>query len=62
MATGSERSREIRRRRTRKQKVALLKRRAKNASASEKTEIARKLRLLTPGADTILTTMGIQDR
>ncbi len=62
MATGSERSREIRRRRTRKQKVALLKRRAKNASASEKTEIARKLRLLTPGADTILATMGIQDR
>ena len=62
MATGSERSREIRRRRKRSQKVTLLKRRVKSASASEKNEIARKLRLLTPGADTIIETLGIHDR
>jgi hypothetical protein len=59
---GIERHREIRRRRKRKQKLAVYKRRVKSASAAEKAVIARKLRMLTPGADSIIESLGIQDR
>ena len=51
---GSERKREIKRRRHRREKVRLLKNRAQKASASEKAVIAEKLRALTPGAEHII--------
>jgi hypothetical protein len=50
----SERKTEIRRRRHRRKKVAILKRKLAKATVSEKTEIARKLHALTPGADVII--------
>lgn len=56
---GIERQREIRRRRSRREKVALLSKRAAKASPAEKQEIARKLRQLTPGADVIIARLGI---
>lgn len=51
---GSERQREIRRRRKRKVVVAKLKSRLPKATKSEKVEIARKLRELTPGAEVLI--------
>ncbi len=50
----SERQKEIKRRRHRKQKVAEIEARAKKASASEKELLARKLRNLTPGAEELI--------
>ena len=60
--SGSERSRELRRRRHRKQKINHLKRRVPKASASEKVVIASKIRKLTPGAETILGKLGLDER
>lgn len=59
---GVERNREISRRRKRKQQVRRLKKRVTTASASEKNEIVRKLRRLTPGADAVIAAMGIKVR
>ena len=59
---GIERSRELRRRRTRKKKVQVWRRRVASASAAEKAEIARKLRRLTPGADALIESLGIRDQ
>lgn len=59
--SGSERSRELRRRRHRKAKITHLKGRLGKASASEKVVIAGKLRKMTPGAEVIISTMGLQD-
>ncbi|MEL7335430.1 MAG: DUF6800 family protein [Planctomycetota bacterium] len=56
---GSERRRELRRRKTRKIKVAKLVERSKKASAEEKKDIVRKLRMLTPGADIIIAREGL---
>jgi len=50
----SERRSEINRRRRRRKKVAILKRKLAKATVSEKTEIARKLHGLTPGAEVII--------
>ena len=50
----SERRKEINRRRARRHKLGLLKRRLQKATTSEKGEIARKLRALTPGAETVI--------
>ena len=50
----SERQKEIKRRRHRRQKLQKLKTRVARASASEKTEICKKLRELTPGAEQII--------
>ncbi|HMO13290.1 MAG TPA: hypothetical protein PKD64_05640 [Pirellulaceae bacterium] len=60
--SASERKREIRRRRTRRKKVTLLKKRAQKANASEKAVIARKLRDLTPGAETIIASLQLEGR
>lgn len=57
---GSERKRELRRRRHRKIKVTKLKARAEKANASDKQVIAGKLRGLTPGAETIIKTLGLE--
>lgn len=56
---GTERQREIRRRRQRREKVAYLTKRAEKAGGGEKPEIARKLRKLTPGADVIIKRLGL---
>ena len=57
-----ERMREIRRRRSRRKKLAILKRKASKANTSEKTAIAAKLRKLTPGADVIIANLGLEAR
>jgi hypothetical protein len=50
----SERKRELRRRRKRYQKLAHLKSKLPKATQSEKTEIVRKLREMSPGAETLI--------
>ena len=49
-----ERKRELRRRRSRNSKLTKLKSKLPKATPSEKTEIARKLRNLTPGAEELI--------
>ena len=56
---GIERVREIRRLRTRRKKTAKLIARV-NAGTMNKTEAARKLRQLTPGAEIIIAREGWQ--
>jgi hypothetical protein len=51
---GTERQRELRRRRTRSKKLTLLHKRAEKSSKSEKTVIAQKLRRLSPGAEELI--------
>lgn len=58
---GSERSRELRRRRHRKKKVTKLVQRLDKANSATKAAIAGKLRNLTPGAETIIQTHSIED-
>jgi hypothetical protein len=59
---GVERNREIRRRRKRRQKIARFKKKIGAATVSEKSEMARKLRRLTPGADAVISALGIKVR
>ena len=56
---GTERRREIRRLRTRRKKTAEMVQRVK-AGSLDKTEAARKLRRMTPGADVIIKREGWQ--
>ena len=58
----SERRKELKRRRHRQHKVAKFRRQAEKASVSEKAGIAVKLRQLTPGAEQIITELGLEDR
>lgn len=51
----SNRGKEIKRRRKRREKFAKWSRRLEKATPSEKQEIAAKLRRLTPGADVKIT-------
>lgn len=57
---GSERERELRRRRQRKKKMNLIRKRAEKATSSEKEILAAKIRRLTPGAEQLITTMGLK--
>ena len=57
-----ERHKELAKRRHRKKKLKVLKRRAAKATPSEKAHIATKIRRLTPGAETIIATMGLEER
>ena len=50
----SERQRELRRRRKRRTQLGRLKARLPKATQSEKGEIARKLREMTPGAEQLI--------
>lgn len=50
----SERKKEIKRRRKRKEKIAKITRRASAASVSEKEVLAGKLRRMTPGANELV--------
>ena len=62
VTVGIERRRELRRRRSRRKKVAVLKRKADSANPSEKTAIAGKLRGLTPGAQELIERWGLEER
>ncbi|MCA9187634.1 MAG: DUF6800 family protein [Pirellulaceae bacterium] len=59
---GSERQREIRRRRHRKKKMKVVLRKVSKASVSEKQHIATKLRELTPGAPAIIERLALEER
>lgn len=50
----SERKKEIRRRRKRREQVGHLKKRLAKATKSEQVEITRKLREITPGAEVLI--------
>ena len=58
---GSERSRELKRRRQRAKKLGILKRKAQKASAGDKAAIAGKIRSITPGAETIIANWNLEE-
>jgi hypothetical protein len=58
----SNRMKEIKRRRHRKQKVAKFQSKLKKATASEKLVMAEKLRKMTPGAEVLIGSMGLAER
>lgn len=58
---GSERQREIRRRRKRRQQIDNFKEKLPKATNSEKVEIARKLREITPGAEVLISSWGLEE-
>ena len=58
---GTERSRELRRRRARSKKLVKLTARASKSSKTEKAAIVDKLRRLTPGADQVIVRLGLKD-
>ncbi len=57
---GTERTRELRRRRHRSQKVTKLLAKAEKASAADKAVIAQKLRRLTPGGGVIVANNNLE--
>ena len=57
----SDRAQEIKRRRHRREKLAKLKVRLAKATVSEKGEIVRKIRELTPGADVVISAWGLNE-
>jgi hypothetical protein len=58
----SERKKEIRRRRHRREKLTRLKHRSAKATVSEKAMIAGKIRELTPGAELVISALQLEDR
>jgi hypothetical protein len=60
--SASERQRELRRRRHRRKKLAILNRKLVKATVSEKTVIAEKMRNLTPGAAVIIERLELEKR
>ncbi len=58
---GTERSRELRRRRARAKKLVKLTARAGKSNKTEKAAIVDKLRRLTPGADQVIVRLGLKD-
>ncbi|MCY3016338.1 MAG: hypothetical protein NT171_16825 [Planctomycetota bacterium] len=58
----SNRMKEIKRRRHRKQKVAKFTLKLKKATQSERLVIATKLRRMTAGAEVLIARMGLDDR
>jgi hypothetical protein len=56
------RHKELRQRRHRRKKLNSFKRRLTKATPSEKAHIATKIRRLTPGAETIIATLGLEER
>jgi len=57
----SERTKEIKRRRHRRQKLAKLAERMKSAKPSQRQQIIEKVRQLTPGADDVLRNWGVEE-
>ena len=58
----SNRMKEIKRRRHRKQKVAKFQTKVKKATTSEKLVMAEKLRKMTSGAEVLIAKMGLVER
>jgi hypothetical protein len=58
---GTERQRELRRRRHRRKKLGVFERKVAKASKSEKAIIVQKVRRLTPGADAVINNWGLKD-
>ena len=58
----SERGKEIKRRRHRRKKLAMLAKRLKKATVSEKALIAEKIRNLTPGSEVVMENWGMETR
>jgi len=57
----SERQKEIRRRRHRREKIDHLKKRIPQANVSEKAAIAEKIRKLTPGGAEVIANNDLKD-
>jgi hypothetical protein len=57
----SNRMKEIKRRRHRRQQVAKFQARIPKATASEKQVIAEKIRKLTPGCEDLIIRLGLED-
>ena len=57
----SERQKEIRRRRKRRVQLGHLQKRLAKATASEKVEIIRKLRAMTPGSEVLIETWKLAE-
>jgi hypothetical protein len=57
----SDRQQEIKRRRHRAKKLQMLKKRLEKGTVSQKEEIIRKIRLLTPGADVVIANWGLNE-
>ena len=55
----SNRAKEIKRRRKRREKLTHLKKRLAKATKSEQVEMARKIRDMTPGAEVIIANWGL---
>ncbi|MFM7205691.1 MAG: DUF6800 family protein [Planctomycetaceae bacterium] len=58
----SNRMKEVKRRRHRKQKIAAMSTKLKKATTSEKLAMAEKLRKMTTGCDVLIARMGLEDR
>jgi hypothetical protein len=58
----SNRMKEVKRRRHRRQKLAKLEVKATKATTSEKLVMAEKLRKLTPGCEDLIVRMGLEER
>ena len=58
----SNRMKEIKRRRHRKQKVAKFQTKVKKATTSEKLVMAEKLRKMTAGCEVLIGRMGLEER
>jgi len=58
----SNRMKEIKRRRHRKQKLTKMQTKLKKATTSEKLTMAEKLRKMTTGCDELIARMGLEDR
>jgi hypothetical protein len=58
----SNRMKEVKRRRHRREKLVKLQSKLKKATTSEKLAMAEKIRRLTPGCEGIIARMGLEDR
>jgi hypothetical protein len=58
----SNRMKEVKRRRHRRQKLAKFETKVKKATTSEKLAMATKLRRMTSGAEDIIARMGLEER
>jgi len=59
---GSERERELRRRRKRLKSVTAIKKKAEKASAAEKEVMAAKLRKMSPGGEVVIAALGLETK
>jgi hypothetical protein len=58
----SNRMKEVKRRRHRRQKLAKMQTKLKKATTSEKLAMAARLRKMTPGCNELISRMGLEDR